>query len=93
MGRCKYEKLKDIEPALNEIRKLKNLKEPKPGIFYLKSQGFLHFHEKAEKIWADVKVGNEWGKPLDIPTKVTKPFLDNFIKEVYRRYEVSGGKH
>lgn len=92
MGRCKYEKLKDIEPSLNQIRKLADLKEPKPGIFYLKSQGFMHFHEKDEKIWADVKDGKDWGEPIVIPLKITKLFLHSFSNEVYERYIRCGGK-
>lgn len=91
MGRCKYEKLKDLEQALNEIRKLVDLKEPKPGIFYLKSQGFMHFHEKDEKIWADVKDGKNWGTPINLPEKVTKAFLAKFVREVRSRYLNSGG--
>ena len=91
MGRCKYELLIEIEPALDEIRKLKDLKEPKPGIFYLKSQSFLHFHEKDEKIWADVRDGNDWGTPIDLPVKVTKGFLSKFISEINSRYLNSGG--
>jgi hypothetical protein len=92
MGRCKYEKLAMLETALDEIRKLPDLKEPKPGIFYLKSQGFMHFHEKDSKIWADVKDGDIWGEPLDIPGKVTKTFSKKFINEVFGRYLKSGGK-
>jgi hypothetical protein len=91
VGRCKYEQLKEIEPALDEIRKFKDLKEPKPGIFYLKSQGFLHFHEKDEKIWADVRDGKDWGAPIDLPAKVTKSFLLIFVREIRDRYLSSGG--
>ena len=86
MGRCRYEKLADIEPALLEIRTLENLKEPKPGIFYKKSQGFLHFHEKDEKIWADVKVENIWVS-IDIPKKITKKFLKDFVKTITFHFE------
>lgn len=92
MGRCKYEKLAMIETVLNEIRKLPDLKEPKPGIFYLKSQSFMHFHEKDSNVWADVKDGDTWGEPLDIPIKVTKTFSKKFTKEVFSRYSRSGGK-
>lgn len=91
MGRCKYEKLKAIEPALDEIRKLKDIKEPKPGIFYLKSQGFLHFHEKDELIWADVRDGKSWGTPIELPKKVTKGFLSSFVREIHSRYLRSSG--
>lgn len=86
MGRCRYENLISIEPALEEIRALEFLKEPKPGIFYKKSQGFLHFHEKEEKIWADVKVGTKWVS-IDIPEKVTKKFLKEFVKTITEHYE------
>ncbi len=92
MGRCNYELLKDLEPALIEIRKFQDLKEPKPGIFYLKSQGFLHFHEKSENIWADVRDGKDWGTPIDVPKKVSKAFLSKFVKAVRTRYMNSGGK-
>lgn len=91
MGRCKYEQLKEIEPALDEIRRFKDLKEPKPGIFYLKSQGFLHFHKKGEKMWADVRDGKDWGTPIDLPVKVTKGFLSKFVREIRARYLNSNG--
>ena len=91
MGRCKYENLKYIEPALEEIRKLKGIKEPKLGIFYLKNQGFLHFHEKDNKIWADVRDGKNWGTPIDVPTKITKTFITKFVSEIKTRYVNSGG--
>jgi len=91
VGRCNYELLKEIEPALEKIRKFNDLKEPKPGIFYLKNQGFLHFHEKDEKIWADVRNGNDWGPPVNLPAKVTKAFLSKFIREIHDRYLNSGG--
>lgn len=89
MAHCPYEKLKDLEPAFVEIRKLEKIKEPKPGIFYLKSQGFLHFHIKADKIWADARAGQEWGSPIDIPPKVTKTFLKKFVCEIKSRHELS----
>ncbi len=91
MGRCKYERLSEMESALDEVRKFKGLKEPKPGIFYLKGQGFLHFHEKDNKIWADVRDGKDWGIPIDVPATVTKAFLKQFVTQVHDRYLGSGG--
>lgn len=91
MGRCKYEKLSHIEKALDQIRQFKDLKEPKPGIFYLKSQGFLHFHEKDDVIWADVKDQKVWGPTIEIPQKATKKFIHEFVREVLARYLRSGG--
>lgn len=92
MGRCKYEKLIALEPAFDQIRQWKDIKEPKSGIFYLKSQGFLHFHDDGEKIWADIKDGEHWGKPVVVPSPVTKKFLTTFVKESQARYVRSGGK-
>lgn len=82
MGRCKYDLLAPLEPALNDIRKLEGLVEKKPGIFYFKSQGFMHFHEKDGKIWADVRDGKTWGTPIVIPNKVTKSFCNEFYLSV-----------
>lgn len=92
MGRCSYEKLNGLEPAFGEIRKFADIKEPKPGIFYVKSQGFLHFHEKEGDIWADMRNGKTWGKPIEIPAKITKAFLKKFMVQVRKYYENSGGR-
>lgn len=85
MGRCRYELLKDLEPALDEIRKLEGLKEKQPGIFYFKSQGFLHFHEKEGEIWADIRDGKNWGKEVVLPKKITKAFCKEFVRIVEER--------
>ena len=86
MGRCAYDLIKNLEPAFFKIRQLDKVKEPKPGIFYVKSQGFLHFHHKDNKIWADIKEGAVWGKPFDIPEKLSKSFLNEFVKEVKKHH-------
>jgi hypothetical protein len=85
MGRCKYELLAPLEPALNQVRQLEGLIEKKPGIFYFKSQGFMHFHEKDGDIWADVRDGKNWGKPIYLPNKITKTFCKEFYLEVKTR--------
>lgn len=86
MARCAYDLIRNLEPAFAEFRKLEKVKEPKPGIFYVKSQGLLHFHSKDDKIWADIKCGADWGAPYDIPAKVTPAFLNAFVKEVKKRH-------
>lgn len=85
MGRCQYELLSDLEPALNRIRKFNGLKEKKPGIFYFQSQGFMHFHEKDGLIWADVRDGKNWGKPIFIPAKITKAYQKSFVEQISKR--------
>jgi hypothetical protein len=91
MGRCTYEKLQALEPVLKAIRQLNQIREPKPGIFYLKANGFLHFHEKEEKIWADVRNGKLWGKEIVVPKKITKKFLEMFTVEIFKRYKKTIG--
>ena len=87
MAHCPYELLKDLEPILSEIRKLPQIKEPKPGIFYLKGQGFLHFHIKDGRRWADARNGKKWGAEMDIPFAPSKKIIKEFLIEINRRYE------
>lgn len=86
MAHCPFEKLSDLEFELNEIRKLSSIKETKPGIFYLKSQSFLHFHSKGERRWADAREGKNWGPEIDIPFKSTRAQRAAFLNEVKRRH-------
>jgi hypothetical protein len=66
MAHTKPENLRDIAPLLEAIAALPGVVQKKPGIFYLKSIGFLHFHDKDGVRWADVKDENGWRDvPLD----------------------------
>ena len=47
--------LDQLEPLLAQIRALDGLKEKSSGIFYRKSQAFLHFHEDPKGLFADVR--------------------------------------
>ena len=48
--------LLQLEPLLREVRVRPLLKERTPGSFYVKSKGYLHFHEDPAGIFADVKL-------------------------------------
>jgi hypothetical protein len=52
--------LDSIEPLLVSIRRLDGLTERKRGIWYRRSQGFLHFHEDPAGIFADLKQGRTY---------------------------------
>lgn len=56
MKRASPETLRLLQPLLDELRKLDRLVERTPGAFYLKSKGFLHFHEDPSGLYADVKL-------------------------------------
>ena len=44
-----------LEPLLATLRTLPGLKEMSRGVFYRKSKAFLHFHEDARGLFADVR--------------------------------------
>jgi hypothetical protein len=74
------EALDQLEPILEEIRRLdglkeKGLKEKKRGSFYSRSGGFLHFHEDPAGFFADLKVGDDYVRfPINSKTQ-TQTFL------------------
>ena len=87
MAHCPYEKLSDLQLLLEKIRGLEKLKEPKPGIFYFKGQGFLHFHtNKEHERWMDVREGEKWGKPIMVPQIIRAKELGKIFQEIEKRY-------
>jgi hypothetical protein len=49
-----------LEELLVEIRQHRGLKEKKRGIFYWKSNAFLHFHEDHDQLIADLRISSDW---------------------------------
>ena len=45
-----------LEALLRRIRQYPELVERTPGSFYRKSKAYLHFHEDAADIYADIKL-------------------------------------
>ena len=86
MAHCPYDSLADLETELEAIRSLEMLREPKPGIFYLKSKPFLHFHLKDGMRWADARCGHDWGPALDVPFQLSAKARKAFLAEVKRYY-------
>lgn len=89
MGHCKPEEIQDLKPVLDEVLKWEKIQENGFGKLYLKSKGFLHFHSKDGRRWADVRDGEKWGAEIDIPFSANKTQIRNFLKEVKRRYNES----
>ena len=86
MGHARYSDLGDLEDVLEAIRKLPDISEPKPGIFYLRRVPFLHFHMKAGTRYADAKVGAEWGPEIQIPVDCRQREKSVFLREVRARH-------
>lgn len=56
MRHATQEDLDRIEALLAELRKIRQLRERKRGYFSRGSRAFLHFHEDAGDLYADVKL-------------------------------------
>ncbi len=52
--------LDELEPFLATLRTLPALQEKKRGTFYRGSKAFLHFHEDAAGLFADVRLDVEF---------------------------------
>jgi hypothetical protein len=61
--------LRSLAPLLAEIRRdLTGVVEKKPGTFYRKGQGLLHFHEDPAGFFADLKIDGAWRRfPVNHP--------------------------
>jgi hypothetical protein len=49
-----------ISPLLDELRARTVLREMRPGVFYLKSRSFLHFHDDPSGVFADVRLAHDF---------------------------------
>ena len=49
-----------ISALLDELRARPVLREKRPGVFYLKSRAFLHFHDDPGGVFADVRLADEF---------------------------------
>lgn len=55
--------LDQLDALLNQLRVLPGLKERSRGVFYRRSQAFLHFHEDPAGLFADLR--DQTGKDFD----------------------------
>jgi hypothetical protein len=51
-----------LEPLRRQIAKLDGLTERKPGLFTKAGRAYLHFHEDAAGLFADVRAGEDWDR-------------------------------
>jgi hypothetical protein len=50
------ERLAELSPLLERLRRIDGLTEKRPGGFSVKSRAFLHFHEDPAGLFADVRL-------------------------------------
>jgi hypothetical protein len=72
-------------PLLRQLREIKGLREIKPGTFHLKGSAFIHFHDEAGALIADLKRarGGFDRDPVDTPVGQRK-LLDDAKRRVDR---------
>jgi hypothetical protein len=58
-----------LEDLLAKLRILPGLTERKPGIFYVKSKAYLHFHEDPAGLFVDVKLEGDDFERFPVNTK------------------------
>jgi hypothetical protein len=49
-----------LEPMLDQLRSMPELKEVRRGVFYRRSKAFIHFHDDAAGLYADVRLGEDF---------------------------------
>jgi hypothetical protein len=86
VAHCPPDLLLDLAPILDVVRGWELIKEPTPGVFYIRSTPFLHFHVKGDSRWADVRDGAAWGDRLDIPVGSSRATQREFLAAVEARY-------
>lgn len=91
MAHCPPELLADLVDVLDEIRSWPGIKEKSFACFYLKSQGFAHFHVKDGERWADARRGKSWGEPIPIAIEASKAQRQKFLKTLRGYYDETVG--
>ena len=87
MKHATAEALRKLEPLLAMVRRIDSLSERKPGIFYRRSSAFLHFHEDASGLFADVKLNGMHFERMPVSTERQRREL---IDAVRKCFTVSG---
>ncbi len=87
MGHIKQEKIEDLKKELDAIRGFDGIKEKGVGVFYYKSTPFMHFHDKDDKRWADVKCPDGAWLHIEIQFSAKAQQKKLFLKKVEKAYQ------
>ena len=85
MRHARPDTLQTLEPVLRRLRALEGIRERSPGVFYVRSKAFLHFHEDSAGTFADIRSGSRWVRlPVTTPADA-----DNVVDVASRELGVS----
>jgi hypothetical protein len=73
--------LDELEPFLDELRRVPELVERKRGVFYRRSRAFLHFHEDVSGLHADVRLTDRFER-FRVQTLAERGRLLDLIRSV-----------
>ena len=91
MAHCPPELLDDLADVFADVRTWAGVVEKKPGVFYVRSEPFLHFHLLAGgRRRADVKGRTDWVQ-LDLPRPVTATTRRVLFRQLRTRYAEKAG--
>jgi len=68
-----------LAPLLERLRERDVLQEKRPGVFYLRSRAFLHFHEDPGGLFADVRLS---GADFDRLRATTLREQDRLVRRI-----------
>jgi hypothetical protein len=91
MAHCPSELLDDLTDVLVEVRGWRGVKEPKPGIFYVRGEPFLHFHLlKDGRRRGDIKGSGGWVS-LDLPRPASVKHRQTLRRRLRTHYQARQG--
>ncbi len=77
-------RLGTIEELLGRLRAVDGLVERSPGVFYVRSRAFLHFHEDGDEVYADVRLAGDGFDRRRVTTRREQQRLVAAIRRVMR---------
>jgi hypothetical protein len=55
VARAEADALQKLLPVLRQLREIKGVQETKPGVFQVRRDAFIHFHDEAGALFAELK--------------------------------------
>lgn len=77
-------RLGTIQDLLERLRAIDALVEHSPGVFYVRSCAFLHFHEDGGDVYADVRLAGDGFDRRRVMTKREQQSLVAAVRRVTR---------
>ena len=74
-------RLDGIEPLLDSLRSVDGLTEKSRGVFYRRSNAFLHFHEDGDDVYADVRLAGSDFERRRVTTKAEQRSLVSAVRK------------